>query len=442
MDIKHALSRLVENNPSSEPGKIVDKYMKELDKTYPHGWKGLKREQMVNMVRNVRSKIRGADVWRAIEDYKIRMSPKEDSPVMIFNVTFSVDDKLHRIIGFSHRELLKKLRGKRHFFLDGTFKVVPDMFDQLCNLLVWDEDEEAYFNVAWILLTGRKEFLYNMLINLLASAAKVPRLDPLSFTCDFEQALINALILQFRSIANINGCLFHLKQANWGKLKALDLPENQIRFFAKKGGLLDMLAIVSKDEIESKGIPYVKAKIVAEFSHSMSEEHYTSWNNYFTYFVKEWLRKKNRLDSWHLLDQNGDIKPFRSRSNNCVEGYHSGLSEKLGIHPGVLEFIDRLKVEIDANVTRLNQYRNNNRSPPKYETSCLPHLPEDYHEFTPSDPICMSQPSLKRIGYNSVQDWTNNAKNVVIDEEGDERANGFYERAQLVYNNSPRGSLT
>ena len=49
----------------------------------------------------------------------------------------------------------------------------------------------------------------------------------------------------------------------------------------------------------------------------------------------------------------------------------------------------------------------------------------------------MSQPSLMRIEYNSVQDWTNNAKNVVIDEAGDERANGFYERVHGVYNNTP-----
>ena len=148
------------------------------------------------------------------------MSTDEDGPIILFNVFITVDKVTHRFVGFSHRILLKKIRTRSHFFFDGTFKVVPNMFDQLLNGMIWDEEEQTYIPLLWILMTGRTEFLYNYALNLIASAAGQARLSPLSITCDFELPLMNAFSKQF-SLVNVNGCLFHLKQAVFKKCTSL-----------------------------------------------------------------------------------------------------------------------------------------------------------------------------------------------------------------------------
>ena len=134
--IKKALARLVEQYPAYEPMDIVQPYMAHLNEVYPAGYSGMDQPQMIKFVKNLRTQMRGNDVWGTIEEYNMRMSKDEDGPIILFNVFITVDKVTHRFVGFSHRILLKKIRTRSHFFFDGTFKVVPNMFDQLLNGMI------------------------------------------------------------------------------------------------------------------------------------------------------------------------------------------------------------------------------------------------------------------------------------------------------------------
>ena len=76
---------------------------------------------------------------------------------------------------------------------------------------------------------------------------------------DFEKAIINASNNQYKDIEK-DSCKFHSKQAWERKMKEIGIPQDQIDI-AMSYNYLDILIIISKDEIKSKDIPYVKNAI-------------------------------------------------------------------------------------------------------------------------------------------------------------------------------------
>jgi hypothetical protein len=82
-------------------------------------------------------------------------------------------------------------------------------------------------------------------------------LDPETITCDFETALIGAIRDQLPNTA-INGCLFHLKQAR--RTKKLRIDESDAKI-AIESGILDMLTVIPVNQVERRGITYVKVYI-------------------------------------------------------------------------------------------------------------------------------------------------------------------------------------
>ena len=81
-------------------------------------------------------------------------------------------------------------------------------------------------------------------------------LDPKSVTCDFEKGLINAVQHKFHE-SEINGCLFHWKQALRKKMITLQTYEQHVHL-AMEENVMDMLTMIPIEDIESKGTPCVK----------------------------------------------------------------------------------------------------------------------------------------------------------------------------------------
>ena len=106
-----------------------------------------------------------------------------------------------------------------HWYLDGTFFVVPNGSYQLINIAIYDNLSDIYIPLVWA-LTSHKT--YDLYINLFWDIAKLlPAMKKLRITVDFEQKLSEALKVIFE--CDICGCYYHFSECIQKKAKKLGL---------------------------------------------------------------------------------------------------------------------------------------------------------------------------------------------------------------------------
>ena len=107
--------------------------------------------------------------------------------------------------------------------------------------------------------------------------------------CDFELALHGAVREQFDRKDQeviLNGRLFHWKKALRTKMKEkYKIPSFQIKA-AMEENVMDILTIIPKDEIITKGIPYVMSIIQEKTRDNGGDIEYDheSWSDFWGYF--------------------------------------------------------------------------------------------------------------------------------------------------------------
>ena len=93
------------------------------------------------------------------------------------------------------------------FFIDGTFKVVPEIFFQL--FAIHGLYRGHVIPVAFILLPSKSQQIYQKMTNEILQI--VPAWQPQRVMMDFEKAMINAFKHTFRTVEH-SGCYFHFSQ--------------------------------------------------------------------------------------------------------------------------------------------------------------------------------------------------------------------------------------
>ncbi|CAF3204939.1 unnamed protein product [Rotaria socialis] len=121
-----------------------------------------------------------------------------------------------RILIFASDEQLNILQNAREFIVDGTFKVVPEIFYQL--YIIHSVHRDHVIPVIYVLLHRKNADTYYRLINKILKFA--PRWSPRSIMLDFEQACIGVYQTMFPTVL-LSGCYFHLRQSIHRKLQAL-----------------------------------------------------------------------------------------------------------------------------------------------------------------------------------------------------------------------------
>jgi len=131
-------------------------------------------------------------------------------------------------------------------------------------------------------------------------------------TTDFEQAELKAVKTQLQLRDGIIGCFFHWKQCQTRQLKKLSINADIISYImtsydASQGtGLLELLTFINPDDIETKGIPYLRKTWKEAGIETGYEEEF---DLYWSYFVKTWLRtyKPTDWNIYHLItDEQGN----------------------------------------------------------------------------------------------------------------------------------------
>lgn len=210
---------------------------------------------------------------------------------------------------------------------------------------------------------------------------------PDTITCDYELALVKELRYQFKDSA-INGCFFHFKQACRRKMKAISLPDNQVKI-AMRTGMLDLLCIIPHEELERKGVLFVFKRIVDVMRTSnieVTDRHMVSWRVFFLqYMPKQWFQYM--INTWSIYGADGEKKKWQNRKNNALESYNRQFPKTKIFdrdHPNLLHFIEKLEEETRRLVNWLDDIRNGrSQGRPTYDAVSFPDLPPDYDDFDP-----------------------------------------------------------
>jgi hypothetical protein len=107
-----------------------------------------------------------------------------------------------------------KLLSKSNFWLvDGTFKIVPILFDQLFSIHGNIDESRQTFPLLYVLLTGKSQKIYDEALKQLKFCACEQNiiLDPPIIASDFELASINSMKKAFPQ-STLYGCNFHLRK--------------------------------------------------------------------------------------------------------------------------------------------------------------------------------------------------------------------------------------
>ena len=119
-----------------------------------------------------------------------------------------------RILALASDEQIDILQNTDDFLIDGTFKIVPEMFYPLYITHAVYQDHVV--PVIYALLRTKSKDTYRRLISEIFTFA--PRWSPRSIMLDFEQACFGAFQSTFPNVS-LSGCYVHLRQSIHRKLQ-------------------------------------------------------------------------------------------------------------------------------------------------------------------------------------------------------------------------------
>lgn len=110
-----------------------------------------------------------------------------------------------RILIFGRQRNLEIARTCDDFFMDGTFKIAPNLFKQIYVILA--KKFGGVHPIFYALLPNKCRETYDKLFGMIK--VLLPNFDPKSITCDYEMAAFKSVSEIFPT-AEIRGCFFHL----------------------------------------------------------------------------------------------------------------------------------------------------------------------------------------------------------------------------------------
>lgn len=195
-------------NPEMNPKEIANEVMKMTIAKYDGvAFNYLTADQLLSMVHRVRTK--GFGDWEGIITSLPMCNLVNDERLFLqANAYINIDNELVKFLVWAHPDLILLCKnGKRNLFIDCTFRCVPVGFDQLMIIMLYDLQTGMYVPIFFILMQTKKQdaYFYGIALAIQISEGK---LDCLTYTCDFELALIQAIDNRFRGHKGIM-CDFH-----------------------------------------------------------------------------------------------------------------------------------------------------------------------------------------------------------------------------------------
>lgn len=378
IDVREDMKTYLENECIKDisvlPITVWERATEEMNRIYEnHPIITLTKNYAINHIKYIRRQIHGANSYREIEQIPIcNVSDTDERKYLQFNIYYSSQNLGRRIIGFGHPDLICLLRYPSiSLFIDGTFKVTPANFQQCLIVMMYDHSIDLYLPIFYILLDSKDELSYSNALHWIKIQCGF-QIKPGAITCDFEKALLNAIVNQFNN-TSIIGCLFHFKQALRRKLISLRIDKEQIHQVMKIGNL-DLLTVIPTNEIIKYGIPYIRANI-------NEGDDVSKWNQFWLYFRKTWMTTfpANYWNINHAISENLNVV---NRTNNALEVYNRIFTSKFkNGRPSLLMFTNICKQESIRYVNLISDIKKGLARPPPHNLVKYPTLPDNYLHF-------------------------------------------------------------
>lgn len=245
------------------------------------------------------------------------------------------EDGNDRIIIFGRQQGLAILQESSHWFMDGTFKIAPLLFQQI--YIIMAEKYDGVHPVLYSLLPNKRRETYYKLFRMVKQLASDA--NPESVSCDFELAAIQAIKDVFTSV-HIHGCFFHLSQNMQRHLSNIGLRQayNNDTDFALQCRMIISLAFVPQLHLET-ALTSLREELTAALQPMLE------W--FETNYIGVLTRSGNRrpplfgYDIWNVYDR---TRQNFERTNNHAEAANKRIQCELGmLHPTIWKFIDGLR---------------------------------------------------------------------------------------------------
>jgi len=158
----------------------------------------------------------------------------------------SGEDDPQRLFVFCTDRNIDTVEQNAHWFMDGTFKVAPELFVQLFTIHALVDNRAL--PMVYVLLRSKTQADYERVFRKLLESRNT--LSPSSILLDFEKATLQASAAVFAHVT-VTGCLFHLGQSLWCRIQNEGLvnkyrDDENVRMFAKT---LLALSFVPPDDV-------------------------------------------------------------------------------------------------------------------------------------------------------------------------------------------------
>ncbi|KAE9525802.1 hypothetical protein AGLY_014028 [Aphis glycines] len=253
----------------------------------------------------------------------------------------------------------RKLPENYHCYVDGTFKVAPNLFSQvyiiLCKYL------DGVHPLIYAFLLDKKNQTYERLFKVLIELK--PGLKPKSIACDFEQAAIKAIKNNFPEV-QIHGCLFHLTKnfrIEMGDLDLFSKYKNDVEFSIYIKMILDFVKV---DDIYNS---------INSLYDELPEEIFPLLEWFEENYIGTVIRNRRRSPRfppiiWNVHDR---VLNKEDRTNNNAEAANRRLNLQMAVdHSTLWAFISCLRRIQSGRDTFFRQLETG-KSPPKRKKNTL-----------------------------------------------------------------------
>jgi hypothetical protein len=297
------------------------------------------RDEIINQIGNQRRAEGAGDTITVLQTNRYARVSDSDSRLFLrFHFSYEIADKKHvgrlcKLLMWAHPDLLPILRRRGiPCFLDGTFRSVPQPFQQCLILMAFDDETELYVPIVFALVENKSSWTYWHFIHLVIVATEC-KFEPVTMMTDFERPMITAIKEQMPRTTHL-GCFFHFKDAMRRKLKKLQVPEDQINK-AMQRGMLDSLTLVDHSLV---------AKTLQDLCDSVSVgQHVEKWEQFAHYFMSVWCARFP-FESWNASGDADKTLRIGNRTNNALESFNRQLNAEFASpHPNIFHFVDVIR---------------------------------------------------------------------------------------------------
>jgi len=229
-----------------------------------------------------------------------------------------------------------------HWYVDGTFFVVPQGFYQLIVIVIYNEVMDAYIPACFCLASSKNENIYYEIFTYIKNFILNNCFEMTRITLDFEKGAFKGMKKAFPG-ANFLGCGFHFVQALIRKCDKKGLMNESL----EKGTNKIIGNICSILETGIGDLSTYLDQLENDYNQNSTEnncvENVLTKNKKYTSFINyiknTWLP---RFNDGMLNYAHRDREEW---TNNAIESYHRRLQQKLTKHPNIQQFVLELQNE-------------------------------------------------------------------------------------------------